>query len=910
MLGGCCERDEAGERPINFMTTTDSNAGYKAWIGVALIPLSMFLSLVWSMQHYPLPWHLSLDWVPSLGISLTIRIDALSAQMAVLITGIGAMVLIYAVGYLDHEPRRARIFLLLPIFMLAMLGAVCADNIILFFAFWELTSITSFLLVGFNHQDASARDSARQALLITMGGGLALLGGLILLAQIAGTWSLSGIIASARALTDDSRLPWAILLVLTGAFTKSAQFPFHFWLPNAMSAPTPVSAYLHSATMVKLGIYLMARLDPAFNDLLIWEITLISIGTLTALWAAVLTLCERDLKRILARSTVSSLGMLTLLIGLPSPEAGLAVVAFLVAHALYKAPLFMVAGNIDHAVGTRVIDHLMGLRRVMPLSAAAAVLAGLSMAGLPMSFGYVAKDIIGVVKAESEVFIVVSYALFLVSSITIAVASIASIRVFWGPLEFSRDKIHGVSWMMALPPLAITLLGLEFEFFPRLIDPLLVPAATVISPGLSRVDLNVSYEFGEMMTAISLTLVIGLILFVYWDRLHDAISRMTWHKRFGPEAGYDLFLHGLVRIAAWHTRLLQSGRLDNYLSLSLGALLLMAGFVAWHAGLNLELTWQWATQAWAWLVACVLIAAGAVAAVLLRSRLAVLMASGMVGYGSALLFLFSGAPDLAFTQFSVETVLVVVAAAVLPHFAPAGTFTSSIRTPIKYVLAIVAGVITFLLLLHLQSFPENREMANWFGTASLLEAHGRNVVNVIIVDFRALDTLGEIAVVAFALLATLPLLKGMSGYPRSSSPITEMAALPLYWLMLAGALWILLRGHNAPGGGFIGGLVAVAASSQLAILRDTALARRLQLLPPLALSLSGIALALLSGFIGLVWGEGFLRHVWAGSLSSVMLFDFGVFCVVWGTLTGFIYSLLGETGESREIHTSSLRPET
>ncbi|MEJ2646768.1 MAG: proton-conducting transporter membrane subunit [Gammaproteobacteria bacterium] len=320
----------------------------------------------------PLPWHGTVSWVPSLGVNLDWRVDALSAQFLLLITGIGTVVFLYAGGYLAHTPRAGRLYGVLLLFMAAMIGVVSADHLLVLFLCWELTSLTSFFLVGFKHTDAAARASARQALFVTLGGGLALLAAFILLHQITGSWSLHTIAASGPLLAADPRLPAALALLFIGCFTKSAQFPFHFWLPNAMSAPTPVSAYLHSATMVKLGIYLLARLDPAFNDLLIWEAVLVGVGTLTAVWAAVLALRERDLKRILARSTVSALGTLTLLIGLPNEGAALAVIAFLFAHALYKAPLFFVAGNIDHATGTRSIDHLMGLRRRMPWTTVAA----------------------------------------------------------------------------------------------------------------------------------------------------------------------------------------------------------------------------------------------------------------------------------------------------------------------------------------------------------------------------------------------------------------------------------------------------------------------------------------------------------------------------------------------------------
>ncbi|MCU0840771.1 MAG: DUF4040 domain-containing protein [Thiobacillaceae bacterium] len=735
------------------------DGGVPTWPWAALLPLAAFLALVWGLARHDLPWHLTLPWVPSLGVELAFRVDGLSALMLLLVTGIGALVFVYADGYLEHEPRRGRLFLLLALFMLAMVGAVSADHLLVLFLFWELTSLLSFLLVGFNHEDARARAGARQALFITLGGGLALLAGFLLLAQMAGSWSLREVIAQGPALAQDPRLPAALVLVMIGAFTKSAQFPFHFWLPNAMAAPTPVSAYLHSATLVKLGIYLLARLDPAFNDLPLWEIGLIGTGALTAVWAAALALRERDLKRILARTTVAALGTLTLLVGLPNPGAGLAVVAFLFAHALYKAPLFMVAGNIDHATGTRVIDHLMGLRRAMPWTAAVAILAGLSMAGLPLSFGFVAKDVVSVAKADADLINLVSYSLVAVNAVAVAVAGVAAIRVFWGTAEHPLGRIREVSWKMLLPPLVITLVGLEAEFLPDLNAPLLIAAAQAVSPG-AVFEVSASYQFGSLLTATEITLALGLVLFLAWDRLHRAWRRLLWLDRHGPAAGFEHLLHAIPRLAAWLTRHLQHGRLAGYARLTLVALLAL-GAAAWlldAPGWPAALATP--AQGAAWLVASLLILAGAGAAVLLRDRLALLMASGLVGYGSAVLFLFAGAPDLAFTQFAVETVLVVVAAAVLPHFRRQSPELSEPRLR-NGLIALAAGLGSLALLLSLEARPLDPALSDWFARTSLPEAHGRNVVNVIIVDFRALDTLGEIAVVAFSLLAALPLLAGL-----------------------------------------------------------------------------------------------------------------------------------------------------
>ncbi|MGD2054494.1 MAG: proton-conducting transporter membrane subunit, partial [Gammaproteobacteria bacterium] len=715
------------------------------------------------LSSIPLPWQLQLAWVPSLGIGLDWHIDALSAQFLVLITGIGTMVFVYASGYMAHDANAGRFYVLLLLFMAAMIGAVSADHLLLLFLCWELTSLISFFLVGFKHTDDQARASARQALFITLGGGLALLAAFILLAQITGTWSLQAIVASGSLLTEDPRLPVVLVLLFIGCFTKSAQFPFHFWLPNAMSAPTPASAYLHSATMVKLGIYLLARLDPAFNELLLWEISLIGTGTITAVWAAVLALRERDLKRILARSTVSALGTLVLLIGLPNEEAALAVIAFLFAHALYKAPLFFVAGNIDHATGTRSIDHLMGLRRQMPFTTVAAILAGLSMAGLPLSFGYVAKDVVSAAKSGTDLLAIVSYGLLFVNGVAVAVAAVAAIRVFWGPVNPAFKKVREVSWRMLLPPLLIALIGLEFEFMPTFTDPLLVDAARVMAPGADIGGLVADHSFGTFITAAEITLVIGIILFLFWERLHRYLSGLAQLDHYGPAAVFEHLLKGLPRVAAWQTKVLQHGDLAGYMRLTLAVLLLL-GIGGWLAG---DADWSvlWAAlwsdyeQGWALAAAAVLIVAGALAAPFIHNRLALLMAVGLVGYGSAVLFLFAGAPDVAFTQFMVETVLVVVAAAVLSRYGEPGRYPE--RRMLNAAIALAAGIGTFILLAHMFSLPADRSLAEWFAANSLPEAHGRNVVNVILVDFRALDTFGEIAVVAFSALAAWPLLRNL-----------------------------------------------------------------------------------------------------------------------------------------------------
>ncbi len=730
---------------------------------LALVPAALFLWLLGALAAIKLPWQMTWNWIPSLGIDLAIHIDGLAAQFLLLITGVGTLVFIYGAGYLAGDPRRHRVFLLLLLFMTAMIGAVVSNHLLVLFLFWELTSVLSFLLVGFDHAQEASRKSAQQALLVTGAGGLCLLAGIILLGQIAGTYNIQSLIAGAPIFMDDARLRPALILIFLGAFTKSAQFPFHFWLPNAMAAPTPVSAYLHSATMVKLGIYLLARLDAAFSDLLFWEYALVGVGTLTAVFAAFQTLYERDLKRILAWSTVATLGTLTMLVGLPGEGAALAVATLFFAHALYKAPLFFVAGNLDHGAGTREIDKLTGMRRYMPWTAAVALFAGLSMAGLPLTFGFVAKDAITFAKAQADVLHLVSYATVFVNGIAVAVAAIAAVRIFWGHDTVPRQAHpHEAPFSMLFPPLTLVAVGLLFGMFPTLVDPVLGAAARSIAPGSAVVAPQSAYDLLPVLEAMLGTILLGVLAYWRWDRLHRLLGRIRHLEDYGPESWYRKIIKFLPRIASWQTRLLQHGRLPGYLlTLIGGAVLLMLVFLfaARPAGVWPDVS----TLSAPVLCASLLIAAGAVAALCVRDHLVLLLVAGLVGYGSAILFLFTGAPDLAFTQFAVETIFVVVVVCVLLrlrlHPAAAKAPAEKRWRPLALGISIAFGALLTVLVLLVSGRPFDTRLSDFFAAQSWPAAHGRNVVNVIIVDFRALDTLGEIAVLAFALLAALPLLK-------------------------------------------------------------------------------------------------------------------------------------------------------
>jgi len=733
---------------------------------VSLLPatLGALCLALWLRGTFPLT--LAVPWVPTAGVDLSLHIDGLALLFLLLITGIGTAVFVYASAYMTGQPGRQRLFALLSLFMLAMIGCVIADNLLTVFVFWELTSVISFLLVGFKHTYEGTRRAAQQAFMTTALGGLVMLPGMLILGHLADSYSVRAIIDRAPQLLAEPLLPAALVCLFGGAFTKSAQWPFHFWLPNAMAAPTPVSAYLHSATMVQLGVYLLARLKPAFGELPIWEVTLVTIGALTAVWSMVLTLRERDLKRILAWSTVSALGTLVLLIGLPGAGAAEATAALLLAHALYKAPLFFVAGNVDHCTGTRQIDDLAGMARPMPWTAAAALLAGLSMAGVPLSFGYVAKDLVNIAKVEGQAFEWVSYAVFAVSAVSVAVAAVAAIRVFWhrGGAPLPRE-VHEASLRMVAAPLLLAGTAVALGLVPSLSQSLLDGAASAMLPPGQALGLVIR-EGVSSSTGTLLTFAAGALVFLGWDRLHGGVERLSWSDSLGPAAWYAWLLKAFPAAARAVTTRLQHGGLAGYLAVTLAffaatttAALIVSPPFPWPG---------WTTVGSPVLGALALLVAAAFTTCLVRDPFLMVLVSGLVGMGTAIVCLFLGAPDVAFTQFTVEAAFVVVVAAVI---ARARRFRSEPerREPwrLRATLAAVVGTLVTILLVAASAGPLNDAIPRYYGERSVPDAHGRNVVNVIIVDFRAIDTLGEASVLAFALLSALPLLHGSrSARPR------------------------------------------------------------------------------------------------------------------------------------------------
>ena len=753
------------------------NAGGRAagWLA-ALLPLALFVGLAQHLQAVVAGGEVvqGVSWVPALGIDLMLRLDGFSLLFALMITGIGALVTIYAGAYFaDAKPAdRTRFLVLILLFMTAMLGTVMADNLVVMFVFWELTSLISFFLIGFKPEARAARDAALQSLLVTAGGGLALLAGIIMLGIAAGTFSFSGVLANNGLVIASPLFPAIVACVLVGAFTKSAQWPFHFWLPNAMQAPTPASAYLHSATMVKLGVYLLARFDQALGAQPLFYVPLLAIGGITMLVAAVQALRSEGFKAVLAYSTVASLGTLVMLIGLQGPTAAMAVVGFLLAHALYKAALFFCAGTVIHATGVVRLRALGGLARRLPVTATATVLASLSMAGLPFFAGYAAKELLVVATLAGDTLPWVIGVGLITNVVLVAVAGVVTLRPFVKRAPDGELALqHGETFGLSLPPVVLALTGLLVGVMPGLFAAgALVPAASALAGPVAPVDLSVLPGLTAKLGMTVAMLALGLAMAWYWGPIHRRMKTHPLARMASANRIYERGLAGLMAGAGAATRLMQTRSLRSYATLMV-AVTAVALVIALR-DLDPAALWagggELAVRPYL-LVVLALMVAGAGVAAFSRSLLAAIIGVGMVGYAIALVFLKNGAPDLAFTQFSVETLFLVILMALLLRLPIGGRlYRAPASRPGDLALAGVVGGTITLATIAVMAVPFDPRLSSYFGETAYTEAFGRNVVNVILVDFRALDTLGEIAVVGFAAIAVWALLRGQRGAPATS----------------------------------------------------------------------------------------------------------------------------------------------
>lgn len=729
---------------------------------LTLVPLSMFVYLLQMMPSVAdgQTHIITYTWFSAFNINLSFLVDGLSLTLGLIVSGIGAIIVFYASGYLHGHVKLARFYGYLLFFMTSMMGVVLSNNIISLFIFWELTSISSYLLIGFNHEQERSRYASLQALLVTGGGGLALMAGLILMGNVAGTYTISELLNMNTLVTGHYLYVPILVLVLLGAFTKSAQFPFHFWLPNAMEAPTPVSAYLHSATMVKAGVFLLARLNPVLSGPEVWHTTLLIFGGVTMLMGAAMAIGQTDLKRILAYTTVSALGIMVFLIGLGTKYAITAAVTFLVVHAMYKGGLFLVAGAIDHETGTRDIRKLGGLYKMLPLIGIGAVLAALSYAGIPPFFGFIAKELIyeAAFNAPIHPYVLIAAAI-LTNMFLVATAIMVGIKPFFGAYKETPKHPHAAPLSLWIGPVVLGVLGLLCGIIYYIPNTFLVGPATLSVFAAEGAKLSLWHGFNIILLFSLVTLLGGLLFYSLsaYIRKHQSIFDKI--AAVGPEEIYKKLLQGMLTFAKKQINFFQDGFLRHYFMWILGFFVFLIVLAVVHLNILPQITFDLSDIYLYEAMVVFIMLFAAFAAIVSKSVLASVAALGIVGYGIALIFTFYSAPDLALTQFSIET-LTVILLVLIVYNVPKFTDISPTKTKIRDIaISATVGLCITLLVLVVINSPADSRISSYFLENSYKLAHGRNVVNVILVDFRALDTLGEITVLAIAAVGIYTLLK-------------------------------------------------------------------------------------------------------------------------------------------------------
>lgn len=874
----------------------------------------------------------SWSWLPQLGIDLSFRLDALGLLFSLLITGIGTLIFIYAYYYLSPKNSLSKLYLLLMLFMAAMLGISLSNNLIILLVFWELTSISSFLLVGYWSNYQAAQRGSRMALTITGMGGLAMLGGFVLLGQITGTYELDQILTMTDQIQSHALFVPSLLLILLGAFTKSAQFPFHFWLPNAMAAPTPVSAYLHSATMVKAGIFLLARLLPIFAGAALYHNLVTFVGLFTLCIAAFFAIFKEDLKGLLAYSTISHLGLIVCLLGIGSPLAVAAAIFHIINHATFKAALFMIAGIIDHESGTRDLRKLSGLWQLLPFTGTLTMITAASMAGVPLFNGFLSKEMF-----FTELLANLSGPVVVISAIVATLAGIFavaySVRLvhgvfFDGPIgkDVPNKDAHEPPMGMRAPALILAILCIAVGLFPALLVEHLVNSTTRASTQLINFEgthLAIWHGFNLPLLLSVIALAGGLVMYFALAKggrireidLDPALGRLQGRVLF------DLFLKGLLLNSRRFKRLTENGSLQSYLFWILVFTIALVSVPLLNQGIGTgtrELTQAPAIAIVLWLL---LFSACWMMLWFHHERIKAVLISGAVGLVVTMIFVTLSAPDLAQTQITVDvvtTVLLLMSLSLLPQLTPYES--SSTRRWRDAGIAILAGAgISWLAWLIMTR--DHNSISWFFNQQSIPLGGGTNVVNVILVDFRGFDTFGEITVLGIAAIGALCLMDGMrahgttmtQGLTYRFNPSPLMLRMTASWILpvaLVVSLYIFLRGHNLPGGGFIAGLVTSMALiiQYIAIGQD----QTEQMLKAKSGRLyeiwigSGLTIAGLTGIAAWFWGRPFLTsaHIYVNPpvigelhLASAALFDVGVYVTVVGA-TMLLISVLGDSRHS------------
>ncbi|RMH93371.1 monovalent cation/H+ antiporter subunit A [Lysobacter pythonis] len=885
-------------------------AGLAPLTGLAI--LAMLTPAVMAGQVPELDW----AWLPEAGIGFILRLDGLAWMFALMVLSIGALVVLYAAYYLGPRDSVPRFFSYLMLFMGAMLGLVLSGDLLLMVVFWELTSISSFLLIGYWNQRRDARQGARMALTVTGLGGMALLGGVLLIGQAVGSYRLEDVLAAGDVVRASPWYPAILGLVLLGAFTKSAQFPFHFWLPQAMAAPTPVSAYLHSATMVKAGVFLLVRLYPVLSGSDLYFHTVSIVGAITLLLGAWTAIFQHDLKGLLAYSTISHLGLITLLLGMSRPLAVVAALFHILNHATFKASLFMAAGIIDHETGTRDMRRLGNLRRYMPYTSALAIIASLAMAGIPLFNGFLSKEMFYAEALEISSNLprkITVVAAFLAGVFGVAYSLRFVHDTFFGhgPRDVQRE-IHEPPRFMKLPVAVLVVLCVAVGIAPAMTmaPTLAVSARSVLGEDMPRYSLAIWHGFNTPLMMSLGGMLSGVALYFGLRRLFDlhAIARRSWGRHL-----FYVNVGALYALAQRFTYRIANGSLQRSLLLMLLAAMAMAALPALPALLgSVPGPERQPMPALGWGLWAMLVSATALTVLAHRQRLVALIVIGAVGLAVSLAFVFLSAPDLALTQLLVEMVtitLMLLALNYLPQVSPTPRAGSrrGLRRWRDALIAIAGGTGIGALAFAMMTRP-TRTVADALLARSLPEAWGSNVVNVILVDFRGSDTLGEIAVFGMAGLVVHALLRHARLAPEERIPGPPVA-LPipanlghlLFPLALAVSFYLFLRGHNQPGGGFIAGLVlTVPLLLQYVLLGSRYVESRLGFDYTRMIGV-GLLVALAGGIAPMLLGLPFLTSGHADltlpligevPLASAMVFDTGVYLVVFGGAM-LILSMMG-----------------
>ena len=924
---------------------------------LALVPLSGF---IWVARLFATGMFrdggevkAAFTWMPSTNLNLEFRLDALAGLFSLIILGIGALVLFYCWGYFDSNPRRlAKFGFELTFFATVMYGLVIADNFLLMYVFWELTSVLSYMLVSYYGERASSRRAAMQALMVTTLGGLAMLVGINLLGFKAQIWKLSDI----PQITDIENTPAisaAIVLIMLGALTKSAQSPWHFWLPGAMAAPTPVSAYLHSAAMVKAGIYLVARLSPTFHEIGSWHLVTITLGVFTMLMGGWMALRQVDLKLILAYGTVSQLGFIISVVAIGSREALMAGLALTFAHSMFKATLFMIVGAIDHTSGTRDVRKISGLGRKHPYLAVLATVVAASMAGIPPLFGFVAKEAALTAVLHEELLTGMPGKIMLVGLVAGSVLTMAYSLRFLYEAFATKPASHpsggGTSEpiltmdrmvpQLIISPTVLTLTTIVFGIFPRLLDvPIQSDLEQMWGEDPEAAHLELWHGLTPVLALSAFIILAGAIM--HWQR--GVVSQLQFEQPAlgSADYAYDAVLDGLRRLSLKTTASTQRGSLPLNQSIIFLTLMLVP-LVALLAGERTDVRmvlWDTPLQG---IIALIMIIA-AIAATRFNNRLSALIMVGMTGYGLSMIFALYGAPDLALTQVLVETISMVIFMLVLRKL-PVETVVPADKKLVRprAWLSVGLGVVIVVLSTFASNARSATPISVYIPELAKEIGHGANAVNVLLVDLRGWDTLGEISVLVivatgvasivfrnrdFTRDTVRPVLRDngsqwLASLPhtdiqRSRSLMVDVTTRLLFPSMMVLAAYFFFAGHNAPGGGFAGGLVAALAIA----LRYLAGGREeFEVAFPIdANRVLGTGLLLSAGtaLIPMFFGKTPLTShyweipvPWIGDVTvvSALAFDAGVFLIVIGLVLHIIESLGSQLDRDEDMRKQRAR---